>query len=74
MRVEPTYFNVKVEAEMTEEHPKHYTSMHITYEFKSENLDIEKLHKAVEMSQEKYCGVSTVYRKAMEITHEIKIL
>ena len=74
MRIEPEYFNLKVEAEMTEEHPKHYTSMHITYEFKGENLEIEKLQKAVEMSQEKYCGVSTVYRKAMEITHEIKIL
>jgi len=74
MRVEPEYFNLKVDADMTEEHPKHYTAMHITYEFKGENLEIEKLQKAVDMSQEKYCGVSTVYRKAMEITHEIRIL
>lgn len=74
MRTEPTYFNVRVEAEMTEEHPKHYTSMHIIYEFKGENLEMEKLQKAVELSQEKYCGVSTVYRKAMEITFEIVIL
>ena len=74
MRIEPEYFNVKVEAEMTEEHPKHYTAMHITYEFKGENLEIEKLQKAIDLSQERYCGVSFVYRKAMEITHEIKIL
>ena len=57
MRIEPEYFNVKVEAEMTEEHPKHYTSMHITYEFKGENLEIEKLQKAIDLSQERYCGV-----------------
>ena len=74
MRVEPEYFNVKVEAEMTEEHPKHYTAMHIIYEFKGENLEIEKLQKAIDLSQDRYCGVSFVYRKAMEITHEIKIL
>ena len=74
MHVEPTYFNVKVEAEMTDEHPKHYTSMHIVYEFKGENLDMEKLQKAIDLSQERYCGVSFVYRKAMEITNEIKIL
>ncbi len=74
MRIEPEYFNVKVEAEMTEEHPKHYTAMHITYEFKGEDLDVEKLQKAIDLSQERYCGVSFVYRKAMEITHEIKIL
>jgi putative redox protein len=74
MRIEPEHFNVRVEAEMTEEHPKHYNAMHIIYEFKGADLEMEKLQKAVELSQEKYCGVSTVYRKAMEITHEIKIL
>jgi len=74
MRIEPEYFNVRVEAEMTEEHPKHYTAMHIIYEFRGSNLEMEKLQKAVDLSQEKYCGVSVVYRKAMTITHEIKIL
>lgn len=74
MRIEPAYFNIKVEAEMTEEHPKHYTAMHIIYEFKGEDLEIAKLQKAVELSQERYCGVSTAYRKGMEITHEIVIL
>jgi len=74
MRVEPEYFNIKVEAEMTEEHPKHYTAMHIIYEFKGEGLELEKLQKAVKLSQDQYCGVSTAYRKAMEITYEIVIL
>jgi len=74
MRVEPEYFNIRVEAEMTEEHPKHYTAMHIIYEFKGEGLELEKLQKAVNLSQDQYCGVSTAYRKAMEITFEIVIL
>ena len=74
MRVDLQYFNIRVEAEMTGEHPKHYTSMHIIYEFKGENLDPEKLRKAVTLSQDQYCGVSAAYRKAMEITYEIVIL
>lgn len=74
MRVELQYFNIRVEAEMTEEHPKHYTAMHIIYEFKGEGLELEKLQKAVNLSQEQYCGVSAAYRKGMEITHEIVIL
>jgi putative redox protein len=74
MRVEPEYFNIRVEAEMTEEHPKHYTAMHIIYEFKGDSLELEKLQKAVKLSQDQYCGVSTMYRKAMEITYEIVIL
>lgn len=74
MRVELQYFNIRVEAEMTEEHPKHYTAMHIIYEFKGDGLELEKLQKAVKLSQDQYCGVSTAYRKSMEITYEIVIL
>ncbi|HAH58918.1 MAG: OsmC family protein [Lentimicrobiaceae bacterium] len=74
MRVYPEYFNIRIEADMTEEHPKHYQSMHIVYEFAGTNLEIEKLNKAVDLSQERYCGVSHMYRKMMTITHEISIL
>ena len=74
MRHEPEHFNIIVDAELTEEHPKHYTSMHITYEFGGKDLDMEKLTKAVEMSQEKYCGVSYMFRQIMELTFDIKIL
>jgi len=73
MRITPLSFNVFVEAEVTEEHPRHYTSMHIIYEFEGENLDEEKLRKAIELSQERYCGVSAVYKKAMPVTYSIKI-
>ena len=34
---------------------------------------LEKLEKAVNLSQDRYCGVSYSYAKAMEITHEIII-
>ena len=74
MRVEFESFDIDVEADVTEEHPKHYFSMHIIYRFKGENLEMEKLEKAVSLSMERYCGVSAVYRKAMPVTHEIQIL
>jgi putative redox protein len=73
MRVEVDDFNVRVEADMTEEHPKHYTKMHVIYTFKGKDLPKDKIEKAVTLSDEKYCGVSTVYRKALELTHEIRI-
>ncbi len=74
MRVEFTAFNIRVEADVTDEHPKHYTRMHIIYEFTGNNLQIDQLKKAVELSQDRYCGVSFVYKKAMEVTYEIKII
>ena len=71
MRVEVEGFKVHVEGEFTEEHPKHYSSMHLIYEFTGKDLNIEKLKKAINLSQERYCGVSASYIKAMKITHEI---
>jgi len=74
MRVEVKSLNVIVEGELTEEHPKHFTKMHVIYEVEGENLPLDKIEKAVSLSEEKYCGVSVVYRKAMEITSEIRII
>lgn len=73
MRIEPASINIIVEAEVTEEHPKHYTSMHIIYEFEGDNLEEDKIRKAIELSQEKYCGVSAVYKKAMPVTFDIRL-
>ena len=73
MRVEPEKFSVFVEGDITEEHPKQFSKMHLVYEFAGENLPKEKLEKAINLSQERYCGVSASYRKAMGLTHEIRI-
>ncbi len=73
MRVEVDELSVKVEGDITEEHPKHFSGMHIIYELKGKNLDLARIEKAVKLSQDKYCGVSVTYRKAMKISYEIKI-
>jgi putative redox protein len=74
MRIEPEYFNVKVDGEITEEHPKHFTKIKLIYEFRGKDLPLDKLQKAVDLSQEHYCGVSETLRKSVEITSEIRIL
>jgi putative redox protein len=74
MRVEVDSFNVKVEGDLTEEYPKHFYRMHVIYEFKGKDLPMDKLQKAIELSEERYCGVSAVYKKALEITSEINLI
>lgn len=73
MRVEPEYFNVEVSGEMTEEHPKYYHKLHLKYVFRGKDLPMAKLEKAVNLSQDRYCGVSEMLGKAAEITHEIVV-
>jgi len=36
-------------------------------------LPEDKLKRAIELSQDRYCGVSATYRKALEVTWEMKI-
>lgn len=74
MRVEVEDFNVTVEGDLTDEHPKQYYKMNVIYEFKGKDLPLEKLKKAVSLSEERYCGVSALYKKAIEVTSEIKII
>ena len=74
MKVEPESFNVIVEGDVTEEHPMHYTKMHVIYQFKGKDLPMDKLEKAVKLSESTYCGVTAAYRKAMEMTWEIRVV
>lgn len=74
MRVEFEAFNVIVEGELTEDYPQYYNKMTIVYQFKGKNLPMDKLEKAVKLSEEKYCGVSPVYRHAVEMKSEIRIV
>ena len=74
MRVEVTDFQVDVEGDLTEDVPAHYTKMHVIYSFAGKDLPMDKLEKAIELSREKYCGVSYMYKKAgIELTYEIKL-
>ena len=74
MRVELDGFNVIVEGDLTEEHPKHFYKIHVIYEFTGKDLPIDKLQKAINLSEERYCGVSAVYKKVIEMSSEIKII
>ena len=73
MRVELKSLNVIVEGELSEEHPKRFQKMHVIYEVEGENLPMDKIEKAVALSEDKYCGVSAIYKEVLEITSEIRI-
>ncbi len=73
MRVEVEGFWVSVEGNLTEEHPKYYDQMHVIYHFKGKDLPMDKLEKAVKLSEEKYCGVSALYKKAIPVTTEVRL-
>ncbi|MDR3651586.1 MAG: OsmC family protein [Paludibacter sp.] len=74
MRVNIEKCNIEVQGDVSDEHPKRYTKMHVIYQFTGKNLPIDKLEKAVKMSEDTYCGVEALYKKAIEVTSEIQVI
>lgn len=73
MRIDLKGFDIRMEAEMTEEYPKQYISVKVIYEFEGNNLPKEKLERACKLSFDNYCGVLAMYKKAIPVTYEVII-
>jgi len=75
MREPVSWFNLKVSGDLTEEHPKKFTSFKVIYQFKkSDGLNPDNVLKAVELSQTKYCGVSATLKDGHEVAWEIEYI
>ena len=73
-RVKLDGFKVVVEGERAEDHPKVFTKIHIDFIFYGKNLEKKHLERAIELSQGKYCPISAMLEKTVEITYSYKIL
>jgi putative redox protein len=71
MRVEVESLEILVDADLTDEHPKVFSRIHLKYVFRGKDLPQDKLEKAVNLSQERYCGVSAMLRQVCPLTWEI---
>ena len=73
MRVEFSAFTIDTEAEQTEEHPKVFKEILITYRLKIASENEDKVRKAIELSLEKYCGVSAMLKKNSPVNYKLVI-
>ncbi len=71
MRIEPEAFSVETEADVSDDHPKVFTRIHLIYRIKGKDIPRDKVEKAVTLSQDRYCGVSAMLQKAAPLEYEI---
>lgn len=64
---------VTAEGDQTDEHPRVFKFFHIVYEVEGEGLSPDKVMRAVTLSQERYCGVSHMLKKAAPVTFEVRV-
>ena len=73
MQVVFSGLKIHIGADLTEDHPKVFKSIHVRYVFSGDALPYDKLEKAVALSLDKYCGVAAMLAKNCPITHEIVV-
>ena len=72
-RVKLDDIEINISAEMTEEHPKVFTKVDLEYVFYGDKIAEKDVERAIDLSQNTYCGVTAMLQKAMEINHTYRI-
>ena len=74
MRVPFESLTITGRAPITEEHPKTFAKVELKYVVKGKDIKRDKVVRAIELSQEKYCGVSIMIGKHCPVTWELKVV
>lgn len=73
MRVPVTRFEIDIDADVAEQHPKVFTKIEVVYKFWGENLDTSKIERAIELSVTKYCPVNAMLKNSVMITNRYEL-
>lgn len=71
MRVSFASLEVDAEAEQTDEHPRVFKTIHVTYRLQAGEEYRDKVKKAIDLSLDKYCGVAAMLKKNSAIEYQI---
>ena len=74
MRQKPTGLKVHVTGERAEEHPKKFLNIHIEYTVIGYDLAEDRVARAIELSETKYCPAMASLRPGVPITSSYIIL
>jgi len=74
MRVAFDSFEVGVEAETADEHPKFYTRINVEYRIRGHNIPEDKLQRAIDLSRNTYCSVGAQLKASAQIEYHYRII
>jgi putative redox protein len=73
-RLKVTDLSVSAESTRDPDPPYTYLKIHVHYKVSGWDLDPARVAKAIQLSEEKYCGVFATLKKAVEITSDFEII
>ncbi len=73
-RQEVVDLTVTAESTRDADPPWRFRKIHIHYKVSGRGLDPDKVERAIELAEKKYCGVYATLKDAVEITNDFEIL
>ena len=73
MRVDLDDFSIDIKADQAEDYPRVFTKIDLTYRLYGKKIDTAKVEKAINLSQDKYCSIMAMLKKAVAINHSYEI-
>jgi putative redox protein len=73
-RQDVTSFEVNVQGERAEEHPRVFTNIVLEFIITGHHVDRAAVERAVELSATKYCSAAAMLGKVANIEHKITVL
>jgi len=73
-RQDITGYELRIHGMRAEEHPKVYLDITLEHIFSGHNIRPEAVERAIELTEERYCGASAMLGKTATIGHKFSII
>jgi len=73
MRAPLERLEIRISADRADDHPRIFTRISLEYIVAGAGLKADQVDRAVTLSQERYCSVSAMLRKAADLTYSWRI-
>jgi putative redox protein len=73
-RQDITAYEIRIHGERTEEYPRVFVEITIEHIFTGHAVQPEAVKRAIDLTEERYCGASAMLGKTAKLTHTFRII
>ena len=73
-RQDITAYEVRIHGERTEEYPRVFVEITIEHIFTGHTVQPAAVERAIQLTEERYCGASAILGKTAKLTHTFRII
>jgi putative redox protein len=67
-------YEVRIHGKRVEEHPRIFVEIEVEHIFTGHNIQPEAVKRAIDLTEERYCGVSATLNKTAKLIHTFRII